>query len=586
REKSAKRIAGGEHKEHWEEEFGGEMEMLSTQRRGLKDLESVRRDSDYELFFIKNDNGLPYFNTSLLRHIRLIGNFDDLLIGSIEGEDPFLSIKKLQDRSVYEGAKEILKLAQTYIDDFYGEGAEFKDKIFAKAINKALMALLMAGHTDNLMESGGSKGCLSYYTDFQSYLRAALGSPGYKNLIVNPPKESEYSAHAALSLLHALCCFFFFRVGSRREAMQTIHELIDRGEKLERPKKEGEPLVSSKRWQGLFHADENMRLLLKHYPNGPLLKTLDSLREKEKGYDPIAQQNFPKSLYSFKMGEKDVTCLHMPTPTRQEIINRTEIIPEFRGLLRYFQGGIRKRRHLLINMQDRTSWQQFTTSKALESFARGAEFADVVSVITFPRDTDFYWQHSGYQEASGAPVFFEHLDMQLQGGEQCGYYFPEEVKAKELFPFVNQAAKLIHEHFFNKKTTLIRRDRLDFLEIFQNLLVLKCIEITDCDSFSLSCKDGVDKGSAMGVTFFLLFHLMTKGSKWTEEEWDTVLWLYYSPALVVRDRMIDPLRFKRSVMVNEVLERGFTKKTAEALNGLYPKLALDDLSMRLMPYLL
>jgi hypothetical protein len=286
------------------------------------------------------------------------------------------------------------------------------------------------------------------------------------------------------------------------------------------------------------------------------------------------------------MGEKDVTCLHMPSPTRQEIINRTTIIPELQGLLRFFQGGIKKRRHLLINLQDRTSWQQFTTSKALETFARGAEFTDVISVITFPRDTDFYWQHSGYQEASGAPIFFEHLDMQLQGGEQCGFYFPEEVKAKELFPFVNKVSKLIHSHFFKSKPTLTRRERLDFLEIYQNLLILKCIEITDCDSFSFSCKDGVDKGAALGATFFLFFHLLTKGTEWTQEEWDTMLWLYYSPALVIRERTIDPLRFKRSVMVNQALEKGFTKKTAEEINELYPKLALDDLTLRLMPYLL
>lgn len=568
-EKIAKRIAKREYTEEWEQSFGT---ISADPRRSFKDLGSVRRDTDYELFFIRNEKGLPYFNSQLLRHIRLIGNFDHL-VSSVWEEDPFLAVKKLQDRSIYEGAKEILTLAQNEIDDFYAEGMSFKDKLFVKAVSKSLMALLMAGHSDNLLENGARKSCLSYYSDFLRYLRALMQMPGYGLLISQRQKQQDFSARIILALIHALCFFFFFRIGSRKEVIVAIHSLIQRGEKIRRPEKE--PYVTIPRWKKLVHADENIRLLFKRYPNGPLLKTLDALREKSSGFDPLSQENFPKSLFAFDMGEKDITLVHLPTPTRQEVIDKCKVTGEFYGLLRYFQNSLKKPRHLLFNLQDRTSWQQHITSKTLENFAKMDGFSDVLSVVTLPCDTDFYWQRSDYQDYSGAPIFIEQLLQQLEGGTDYGYFFPVEIKREELFSFAEDAASFIHEQFFKAKTTLTHIQRLDFIEIFQCLLALKCMELVDCDSFSFTCKDGLDKGAAKGATFFALLHLLTKQAKWNAKQWDTLLWLFYSPAFVVRERAIHPQRFKRAVTTIETLEKGM--KAKNKLYDLYPKLALSKL---------
>ena len=70
-----------EETESWEEEAKS-FTSVQAEKSALRDLEAVRKDQSYELFFIKNENDKPYFSKNLIRHIRLIGNFDDLVSNS------------------------------------------------------------------------------------------------------------------------------------------------------------------------------------------------------------------------------------------------------------------------------------------------------------------------------------------------------------------------------------------------------------------------------------------------------------------------------------------------------------------------
>ena len=47
-----------------EEEWAGEEEGTG-ERQGHKDLETVKRDKEYELFFLKKEDGRPFFNREL-----------------------------------------------------------------------------------------------------------------------------------------------------------------------------------------------------------------------------------------------------------------------------------------------------------------------------------------------------------------------------------------------------------------------------------------------------------------------------------------------------------------------------------------
>lgn len=526
-----------EKEESWKEMVKeAETGVLGAEKRGLKDLETVRRDQHYELFLIKNENGLPYFNRNLLLHIKLIGEFDEVL-ASLDAEDPFLRFREIQDLDVHVGAKEIVELARPHIDEFYKEAMHFKDRGFVSSINKALMALLLTANPVNLIGNVKGKSCLSYYADFHFYLREAISSPAYVRLIAFPPEPSDNFSHMMMNLAHALCCFFFLRVGDYKRAAQFIHKFIER-----------EPVSSegAHMWEAFLSQDEQLRTHLKSFPHGPVLKILDAFRkgEKNEGFDPIKQENYPLQLFSFFQADIHVSLLRIPSPTKQLFINQIEVVPEFIGFLRYLKEASQK--HLLINLQDRTSWEESGRSTVLENLQMEDEFAGTLIVITLPKNTDFYLQAGQYQELGDAHAFQKELFQQMLT-PNGGYFFPPGIERAEFEGWVPVLIAKIHAHFFNEKKLLSRKERLCFIEIFYQFFLLKLVEITHCGSMSFTCKDEVDTGAAANACFFSFLRLMTNSKAWTEEEKDFVLWMFYYFALMVRERALDSGHFNRIV---------------------------------------
>src|SRR5690606_3057194 len=152
-----------------------------------------------------------------------------------------------------------------------------------------------------------------------------------------------------------------------------------------------------------------------------------------------------------------------PSPTRQSIIKKAEIADEFLGFLRSLSGE--KKRHLIINLQDRTSWKEFARARALETLQLNAEFNHQLVVMSFPKDTDFYHQTNEYLNLNKAEDFLKAFKAQSESAEECGYFFPPALKKNEIIRFAENAFPLIHELFFHAKNSLTRRNREDFIEI-------------------------------------------------------------------------------------------------------------------------
>ncbi|NGX39061.1 MAG: hypothetical protein KR126chlam1_00381 [Chlamydiae bacterium] len=563
-----------ESPEEWEESLVDREEELELQKRGLKDLEAVRKDQNYELFFIKSDNDATYFSRNLLRHIRLLGNFDELM-SLAEGEDPLLRIRELVDRELHEGAKEVLRLSAPYMDIFYKEGMKLKERPYIESLNKSIMALRMAGNSKNLIENQSFKSCLEYYRDFHLFLRDAMQSPGYQKRMAG--EGSDPFSHALLNLTHALCGLFFLRIEPRKETLSLIHKMIEKGEEMRRPYEKTEPKEKSlKIWADLRDADLDIRYLLRHYPNGPLMRTLDAFRDEEEfeGYDPLTHENFPSQLLTLKSGELHITLLRLPSPIKQLYISKSEVVEEFSGFLRYYEHELKPDRHLLVNLQDRTSWEEYARCLCLEEFSRDAEFHNAITLLGLSHGTDFYLQSSEYQTSAGAPIFMEQFEQQLLAGLECGYHIPE-ILQKDLKDFVKKGLKVIHEAFFEGKNTLTIHERRVFIDLFYLLLTLKAIELSSCDSVSFTCKDGVDNGAAASALFFGFIRLLSDPSPLNKEDKERILWMLYSPALTIRERAIQKGPFIRAIRALEIIHaqclkdhKGVVKK----VSSLYKKL--------------
>nr|AOO54615.1 hypothetical protein [uncultured bacterium] len=324
-----------------------------------------------------------------------------------------------------------------------------------------------------------------------------------------------------------------------------IHALIEKGNRDAATQSQtASPLAL---FNNLRDQDESIRIVLKQYPNGPLMKTIRLFSEdgQMKGFDPLKQQNQPVHLYTFASEKIHISCIRLPCPTSQQFIAKAEIAEEFTGFLRALSAQKRDQRHLLINLQDRTSWHEHARCIAIEKGQKKSKFASALAVVTLPKNTDFYMQSGSYIEWDDAAEFMKQLKEQVASAEQCGFFFPEEIDQAQLLSFVEQAVHLIHAVFFGGKERLVHKNRLDFIEIFYLLLTLKLIEDFRPDTLSLSCKDAVDTGASASAGLYAFLRMMNNSTHWSKEEKDFLLWMLYAPALSVRERAIDVQRFNR-----------------------------------------
>lgn len=532
--------------------FAGE-DWVPSEKAELRDFNAVKADKEYELFYIRKEDGRPYYDPEVLRNLKLSVEFA-MPLEHFE-EDPLLKIRAMEDRDVHAAAGQMLHECHDLITEFYKIAHEFPGNDLCSSLNMAASALFLASNPKNLLQNTSGKSDLLYFNDFHYFLRRAMRTPEYQKLVAYPPDDSDKPSWLFLNLTHAFCRSLFERKsGIRQEAIGLIHRTMRRGEEMEKGKVKGDTV-----WTQFLLDDEKFRTLLANFPNGPLFKILDMIHESEDEdsgipFDPIIQGNLPAKLYEIESKKQKIEILRIPCPTKQASIDKAEVCDEFKGFLRSLG---KKSKHLLINLQDRTSWKEYARSHALEMMQKNAEFAGNLAVITLPKDTDFYHQINEYLKLD-ADDFIKVFIAQLQTPEECGYYFPPVVKQEEILQFARMALPEIHDKFFQKKKALTRRNREDFIEIFYQMLIFKCIEIIEPTSLSFTCKDAIDTGAAAQGIFYAFLQLQ-KGDFSNREPQDFLRWLLYAPALFIRERAIDPERLNRAISVIETIDKGLSE---------------------------
>lgn len=558
---------GIEGDQAWEGEWAENEEapLLDLSKTGLKDFETVRKDQEYELFYIRNEDGKPYFNAELLRNIKLTCDFE--AVSDTFEEDPLLKVRAMQDRDLLASAGQILGDCHNVIVDFYKLVEKLPENDLAQSLSMSLLALFLAANPRHLLQNTIGKSCLQYFDDFHRFLRRALKTSEYQKLIAYPPDKADKTSHLLLYLAHSLARGLFCRIGGvKQESIGLIHRTMRKGEEIKQKSKQhmekGETI-----WSQFLLDDEKLRTLLSHFPNGPLFKILDLIREEQEEdvmvpFDPIGQENLPSRLFEIHRKGDKIAVFRIPSPTRQTLINKVEIVDEFRAFLRSYAQDKPQRTHLIVNLQDRTSWKEYARSRCLEGLHKNAEFTQQIHAITLPKDTDFYYQNNEYLNMNSAADFLEAFRGQLKAPEECGYFLP--LAPTEIARFVDMALPAIHEQFFQKKNTLTRRNREDFIEIFYQFLILKCIDILEPDSVSFTCKDAIDTGAAQQGSFFGFVQLLT-GDLSEKAEQDFLRWLVYTPALFIRERAIDAERFNRMLSALERIDSGMKENGKEIL---------------------
>ncbi len=527
----------------------------------VKTLDSVKKDQQYELFFIKQEDGSPFFAPQLINNIKLLIDFEKMMLAS-QLQDPFISLPIFQDRLIYSLAKSIKEIAHSYTSSFMKIYHRFSQQDIAQNIYKAIIALDLAAITDNRMDAKKRKICTQYFQDFLYFLHKALYDNDYKKFSQDS-LDSTSDVYRIVQTARALCFAFFTAEARLQFEEQFLQEM-----------KAGIHPLKGHIWQRMADEYSFIHDKLKAFPSGPLMKTLDLWTHEGRSHDfnPLPMKNYPRLAYRGKHEKGPWECIHLPAPIHQAHIQKAHILKEFTEALAYMEEN-HMRKWVVFNLQDRTSYYESARSKALEELQYIAPYNKVLSVITLPKASEFYWQSGGYAEISDARGFIKAFEEQFTDHEISGFFFPRDFDLNEFFSFSKKLLHWMHKNLFHQMEIMHKEIRQDFIEIYFWALAAKIVGMTHPSFLSFTSKDSVDLGAADEAGFLAFLQILQR--KLTLDSGNKIEILSLLPAFFQRERLLDEPIFQRMTRALATLS-SYLEKEPELGKELLQLLGLKD----------
>lgn len=506
------------------------------------DLDSAKKDTEYELFLLRKEDGTRFFSPRLIRNIKLISDFESYLSGDHE-VDPLLNTGVWESRYAHHVANICVKSLKDDIERFLELNQD--NRPIVQKLNKAIIALFMAAKLENVSHPSSIKDCHNYYKDFQGFIRECLQSSDYQKMIAYPP-DDEFS-NIILKIIRTFCTTLYSGLVWPHELTGMVQGLIHESESnltQDSRKTVKQPNSLGNRLSREYTA---LAKYIKQHPNSAMNKIL-SLLEDSAGnvFDPLMQDNLPLMLYGIYVQDKVFPFARWPSVTVQNFINKAIPNEEFKAFL---NDCIElKKKVLMINFQDRVSWKEQARCEVIE--ALGHHYKEVLDVVTLAKDTEFYNQLAPFTQENQAHVFMESFKKELKNSVS-GYFFSDNETILE--EFYEPCMDEIHKIFFSKKNVLTRENRLDFIEIFYLFLNLKLVDLLKPDVIGLSCKDGLDITSTAATELYVFMKLLSQ-EQFSENDREFIDSMLYCPCLLTRGRILNLERFNRMVSVLKGIE--------------------------------
>lgn len=513
------------------------------------DLESVKKDLEYELFFMRKEDGTRFFSPRLIRNLKLVSDFGDYF-GEEKLDDPLLSTSIWHDRVAHACAQNIIRSTRKHIEKFYRDATQYQERDFIELLNQTFMALMLAANPHNLSHDPSKKNCQGYFQDFQLFLRQCLHSKEYQHLIAYPPQKSSKVAVSLLETIHIVCLALYTQMNGMQELLSFIHGLIHEAHEEDKsPAEKSMPQISGQ----LTNDYRALTKLLKLHPNGPINKILEALENGSyNAFDPLIQQNIPAQLYSLYVQDHRCLFARWPSPTHQEFVHKAVVIEEFKAFLRGCLHEHNIKKCLVMNLQDRGTWKEHYRCKAIEELQNQESFDKHIDVVTLAKETEFYHQLAPYHQENHADAFMKQFKAQFED-ESCGFWFPDPIRKALLKGFIDEAMQAVHRIFFSGKNVLLREHRMDFIEIFYLFLELKIIDLVKPDIMGFCCKDGLDVSLSTSSQLFIFLKFLNQ-ERLSEMDREQLELMLYGHCLLFRERVMLPERFNRMVSALKAIE--------------------------------
>lgn len=554
------------HKEKEEEEI-----KQFESKHVFVDLDSVKNDTEYELFFIRKEDGSRFFSPRLIRNIKLVCDFGSIL-GKEKEPDFFVDQMIWEDQFANEVARAILESCRVAISKYYPIIGRHKEHEMIGLVNKAIIALFLASKEEKLVKNGSYKGCVSYLADFSYFLREILLHRDFQQLVAFPSLEATGIQEAARKIVSAFLEAIFEGSWTYDGANPYLDYLLKESRDQMSLEHYQEALNSGNVWNQLAFDYAAMKKFLRRHSTGPLNKVIQLLEDGDyQSFDPYIQGAFPELLFSIFDQEKKINIRRLPSPTSQEKINNARINREFLNYLHFHEakpgGNI-----LIINFQDRTSWREHSRAVRLEQLQDASEFEDFLTVATLSKDTEFYHQLAPYHDDHQWSVFKDHVVEHVLG-DHTGFYIPQSIKDEMSPDWMEGLLEAVNRIFFSGRNVLPLEARLDFIEITYAFLELKCIEASSAENVYFCCKDGVDGGAAAAAYLYLFLKMVT-GAVIEKEDIQRVTKILYSSSILRRDRVMLQDRFNRMIFSLKVIENTYHEYGKE----LFSKIMIEAFS--------
>lgn len=522
---------------------------LNETRHVFVDMESVKKDSEYELFLIRKEDGTRFFSPRLLRNIKLVCDFESYL-GQSPEQDRLIDYPIWEDRYYQAYAQSLLKTAWSALSEGYHFIIHHKNEEWAGLVNQMIMSLMLASDKGRLVDANSSKECRLYFYDFQLFLREALVHREYQHYLAFNQKEAAPCMLAGHQIINVMLRALFETASGLKVTYPYLASLFKEGYQMISSEHKSEAEKSGLIWTQLGSDLKAMQKVIKTHPHGPLGKMLNIIEEGNfQGFDPYIQGRTCEPLFHLQES-KEVSVHAIPSPTSQNQVNKACIVDEFRRYLHEAVG--RGEKLLLLNFQDRTSWREYIRCRAIEELQTGISDNHLL-FATLPKDTEFYWQEPPYAEDHRLAVFKDHFIEHLLD-PSSGFHLPLSMQlSRSWFENIFDGVSRL---FFSSKNVLTKEARCDFIEIFYQFLNIKLIRMAEADHLFLICKDGLDV-SLSHASELLIFSQMAAGKELGQNDLELLRTLIYLPPLIARERLMLPDRFQRMLNSLRIMEHAF-----------------------------
>jgi hypothetical protein len=533
-----------------------EVEEVSSEE-SFKDLEECKEDLQYELFYLKNEDRKPFYTSQCIKRLKML--YDSELLeksDSALSKASFLLCKDFQKKAIA-----ILVGVHSVAREFYKSASLDRDNSWALALNKSLMALMLASNPEHLMSKENTvKTSSEYFADFKQYLRDAVTSSEYKQARLG---KIDGQDKKLLLLTYKLCSCYFLSVSLQKEVTTLLKTMITKNEE------------KGAVFEEVALEDGALRQALRSSPNGPIKKIVEAFLQGdiERGWDPLMATNGTERVFSLKTEEKEIPVLRMAAPLFQTSIRKAEVVKEFEAWINPCLKD-KKTNVLLIDLQDSTSRLEYARAEALKELFEENLDKKLFTLLRLAKKTDFYLQRDLYQEEGDAESFMNLLQMQIQEGELCGFWIPSAYM-NQAISIASSLCSMIHEVFFRKKGELSCRQRQDFIEIFYSFFILQFIEWINPDCVIFLSKDGLDTAVSSIASFFFSLKNLLVAEKLSFLDRDFLLWVLYGPTLLIRERALHKQEALRTIHFLESFELGDKKR----LLSWYKKVRAKDVKI-------